>query len=739
MEAQSGSDSASTEASGSKLKLGTFIGVFTPTVLTILGVIMYLRMGWVLGHVGLTGTIAIVILANVITLLTSLSLSALATNMKVGVGGAYYLISRSFGLALGGAIGIPLYLSQTLSLTLYAYGMAESFRFVLPESLLNTQWFLPLVAALIIVLVSAVAGKSTELTLKLQRPIMVLIAASLVSLFVGTFTGTEQITVPEAVPPVEDVPFWAVFAVFFPAVTGILSGVSLSGDLADARKSIPRGVLAAVLIGLVVYLIIPVALELRAGPNLLKQDTLVWLKVAWIPWLILPGLWGAILSSAFGSILSAPRTLQALALDRLAPKIFTRTHEKTGEPVLGLYVSASVALVAVALGDLNVVAEWLTVFFLTTYGALNAVACLETLIGDPSFRPEIKIPWWASFLGAAGCFFAMFAINPMACCVAFLIEIALFSWINRRTLQTTWGDARSGLWMSLTRYGLLQVRTAQFDPRNWRPHILCFSANPQQNIRMLSLCDAFGQQRGIVTVMTLLKGDLDDNPKHLEQQRATNVWLEQNNIQGFSQMATVSNIDAGVITAAQASGFASLDSNTVVFGWSGKDPDVLAKLLTQTRKLSQLEKCTIIYRDVPTRSTNRDLIVWWKGKQHNGDLMLLLAHLLSLAKGWQHTRIVLKSIVNNADIAAEREAEFRSMLEDIRITADVDVLVKPEETSLEEFIQTHSQSGKLVFIGLPVPALGEEGPYAQTLTQLTSGMPSTVLVRNAGPFRGHLV
>ncbi len=552
MQAQLIADTPGSDEGGSSLKLGTFIGVFTPTVLTILGVIMYLRMGWVVGHAGLAGTIGIVILANLITLLTSLSLSALATNMKVGVGGAYYLISRSFGLALGGAIGIPLYLSQTLSLTLYAYGMAESFRFVLPPELLETSWFLPMVAAGIIILVSAVAGKSTELTLKLQRPIMVLIAASLFSLFVGTFSSTEPVTVAEAVPPVEDVPFWAVFAVFFPAVTGILSGVSLSGDLADARKAIPRGVLAAVLIGFVVYLIVPVALHMSAGSNLLKQDTLVWLKVAWVPWLILPGLWGAILSSAFGSILSAPRTLQALALDRLAPKIFTKTHESTGEPVLGLYVSAAVALAAVSLGNLNMVAEWLTVFFLTTYGALNAVACLETLIGDPSFRPEIKIPWWASFLGAAGCFLAMFAINPIACCFAFLIEIMLFSWINRRTLRTTWGDARSGLWMSLTRYGLLKVKTAQFDPRNWRPHILCFSKTPKQNIRMLGLCDAFGQQRGIVTVMTLLEGDLDDNPRHLEQQRATNIWLEQNNIQGFCQVATVANLDTGIVTAAQA-------------------------------------------------------------------------------------------------------------------------------------------------------------------------------------------
>ena len=123
----------------------------------------------------------------------------------------------------------------------------------------------------------------------------------------------------------------------------------------------------------------------------------------------------------------------------------------------------------------------------------------------------------------------------------------------------------------------------------------------------------------------------------------------------------------------------------------------------------------------PTPSTNRDLIVWWKGKQHNGDLMLLLAHLLSLAKGWQNSRIVLKSIV------------------DIRICADVEVLVKPEDKSLEEFIQQHSQTGKLVFIGLPDTEVGQEMHYAETLTQLTSGMPSAVLVRNAGPFRGRLV
>ena len=99
------------------LGLGWFLGVYTPTVLTILGVILYMRMGWVVGNAGILGAMGIVLLANGITFITALSISALSTNMRVGVGGAYYIISRSLGLELGGALGIPLYLSQALSVS----------------------------------------------------------------------------------------------------------------------------------------------------------------------------------------------------------------------------------------------------------------------------------------------------------------------------------------------------------------------------------------------------------------------------------------------------------------------------------------------------------------------------------------------------------------------------------------------------------------------------------------------
>ena len=159
--------------------LGTFIGVFTPSILTILGVILYLRAGWVVGNVGLVGALAIVVVANLITLATALSVSSVATNMEVGPGGAYYIISRSLGVEIGAAIGLPLFLAQAFSITLYAYGLAESLQYVWPD--------LPQmpIAAVTVLLVALLAARGAGVALRLQLPIMAAIGVSLFVLFIG--------------------------------------------------------------------------------------------------------------------------------------------------------------------------------------------------------------------------------------------------------------------------------------------------------------------------------------------------------------------------------------------------------------------------------------------------------------------------------------------------------------------------------------------------------------------------
>ncbi|MCP4157643.1 MAG: Na-K-Cl cotransporter, partial [bacterium] len=222
---------------GSPHKFGTFIGVFTPSILTILGVIMYLRFGWMVGTVGLWTALIIVTLSTSITFVTALSVSAVATNMQVGVGGEYFLVSRSLGLEIGGAIGVPLFLARAVSVTLYAFGLAESLRFVWPDVPIQP------VAALIIVAITIVAAKSASLTLKLQLPLMAAVVISIAVMALGVFKNPSPAVLTRLPGSTES--FWVVFAIFFPAVTGFTAGVGLSGDLKDPSRSIPLGSLGA--------------------------------------------------------------------------------------------------------------------------------------------------------------------------------------------------------------------------------------------------------------------------------------------------------------------------------------------------------------------------------------------------------------------------------------------------------------------------------------------------------------
>lgn len=717
------------------LQLGTFLGVFTPTVLTILGVILYLRLGWVVANAGVWGTLAIVVLANAITLITALSLSALATNMRVGVGGAYYIISRSLGLEVGGALGIPLYLSQTLSLTLYAFGLAESVRIVAPGAPVQ-----PL-AAVIVVAVVLVASRSTSFALKLQVPIMALIGLSLAALFLGT--GFE----PAEVAPMgdwADTGFWGVFAVFFPAVTGILAGVSLSGDLTDPGRSIPVGSLLAVGVGSLVYLVTPLALAGAAGADALR-DPLIWTKLAFAgAFLVMPGLWGAIFSSAIGSILSAPRTLQALANDSLASARFSKVDPKTGEPMFALYVSGAVALGAVALGDLNAVATVVSMFFLTTYGMLNLAAGLERLVADPSYRPRIRIPWWVSFLGAAGCFVAMFAISPGALAIAVIVEGALWWYLRRRALKTAWGDLRTGFWFALARMAMLKLRSAHHDPRNWRPHILVFTTDVARSVGMVRMASRFSQDHGIVTVTTLWVGDTEDHEDIGEQIDANRTLLRAHGVAAFSEVVCVPDLDSGIMSIAQANGFGGLSSNMVMFGWPRQGVDGLANVLGHVRRLAALEKSAMIMRPGPRPDQNdgpraRRIVVWWKGRHSNGDLMLLLAHLLTSSDHWRTARIELKSVVDDESLVAPIQGELASLLGDGRIAAHVEVLVRSPDQAVAGVIRGASAGADLVFLGLAAPPTGQERAYAEGLMRLMEDLPNTILVRNAGPFRGRLV
>lgn len=749
-------------------KLGTFLGVFTPTILTILGVIMYLRSGWLVGHVGVSQMLMIVVLANGITLITAFSFSSVATNSRVGVGGAYFIISRSMGLEVGGAVGLPLFLSQTVSVTLYSYGLAESLRIIWPEVPVQSVTFV------IVIAVGVLAVLGAKLALKVQVPLMMLVGVSLLALTVGALIRHSGVSLETAAGSLQGLgqqagtaaeaagsanaglelaqgsataalAFWAAFAIFFPAVTGVMAGLGLSGDLKDPGRAIPVGSISAVLVGFAVYLVIPLILSAGATPAELRENPLIWTKIALLgPWLVLPGLWAAIFSSAVGSILVAPRTLQALSRDQLAPRFFGRVTGDWRELLPGIVFSVAIALGAVLLGNLNAVAVVVTMFFLTVYGTVNMAAAVETLSGDPSWRPKVRIPWLINLLGGLACAFVMFLINPLVGILAVLIEVLIWRVLSRRERGAGWGDARRGLYESLIRWVLIQLARRPTSARNWRPHVLVFVSETAKNFELVRFADWFSGERGVVTACQLHIGDLLDegiNPLAAQQQMQSS--FDEQGIVAFAEVDVVKDVVTGIVDVAQANGMAGIESNTVLIGWA-KEKERLAEFLRAMRRLERVQKSFIIARlqpqhFPPREGQRRTVHVWWGGLQRNGDLMLLLAFLLTRNPFWRGARVQVMSVASNEMAQTQTETYLRKLIPEIRIQAEPRVVIKPKDVNVQDLIQAESKNADVVFMGLATPAPGEEEAYAERLQRLAGGLPSVFFVKNSSMFRGELL
>lgn len=457
--------------SDNKRSLGTFDGVFTPTILTILGVIMYLRMGWVVGNAGFGGAILIIVLAKIITISTGFSISSMATNSKVGAGGFYSLISRSLGLEVGSAVGIPLFLSQALGGALYIVGFTEAWLAIFP---LHSA-ILVSVSVLSIAFIISIIG--AQFAMRSQYLIMAIISLSLLSLFLGATPETIELTTIGSFP---NASFWTVFAIFFPAVTGISAGAAMSGELKDPGKSLPLGILSAIGIGFVIYVAVAFWLDRLATTEQLLTNNVIMFQISRWHYLIVAGVLGATFSSALGSILGAPRTLMAMGQDKAIP--FHKTMSKTylgGEPIPALIFTFIIILVCLLLADLDTIAPLLTMFFLVTYTTINVAVAIENGLGIPSFRPRFKTPLWVSIIGAIWGIIVMFLIDPLFAGVAWILVLIFYIIQIKRRLLTPWGDIRIGIFNAIAEWGARKVSLFSKNPKTWKPNVMVPIEDPQ--------------------------------------------------------------------------------------------------------------------------------------------------------------------------------------------------------------------------------------------------------------------
>ena len=459
-------------------KFGTFGGVFTPTLLTIIGVIMYLRLGWVVGNAGLLGAWLIIGISFIITLTTALSMSSITTNIKIGAGGAYAIISQSLGLEIGGSLGIPRYVSQGMAVTMYIFGFREGWLSIFPH---HSAFIVDVV---VFVIIYAIAYKSADLAIRTQYIIMAVIFASLVVIVMAAFYGSMQNSASESLTwgsfqgSVEDnfsgSNFWVVFAVFFPAATGIMAGANMSGELKDPTRSIPVGTLWAIGISFIIYMGLAYWIARSATTEELLTNYNIMIDKSLFPPLVIAGVLGATFSSALASMVGSSRILYAMGNHEVLPAgKWLGDTDKTGQPRNAMLVTGTMVFLTMLLRDLNAVAPLVTMFFLITYAMLNVVVIIEQNLGLISFRPRFKVLKWVPWLGLISSVLAMFIINATISLISVAVVLIVYGILLQRKLNTPFDDVRSGLFVSFAEWAAKRsARLTQRQERSWKPNLL---------------------------------------------------------------------------------------------------------------------------------------------------------------------------------------------------------------------------------------------------------------------------
>jgi amino acid transporter len=703
--------------------------VFWTTLSTILGAILFLRMGYAVANVGLVGAIAIVLLGHLVTIPAALAIAEIATNQRVAGGGVYYVLSRSFGLRIGGSIGIALYLSQAISIAFYVIAFGEAFRPLLAEAVLRWSWVpddLRLVTLPMLGLIwLGLRLRGARLGVSLLVVVAVTLLFSLLLFFLGDSTRSIGFEQAFARVPGAD-PFFLVFAICFPAFTGLTAGVGLSGDLRDPKHSIPLGTLTAVGAGLVVYLLVVVKLAYSATPAQLAADPLAMASIAIWPPIIPIGLACATLSSALGSIIVAPRTLQALAADRVIPdggyaEWLRAVRPSDEEPLNAAGATTLIALLFVVLGDVDSVAQIITMFFLITYGAICAVSLLEGFAGDPTYRPAFRSRWYISLFGAVISLIFMFQIDTAYAILALLSLGGIYMFVRTRSFARAGSvELLRGTLFQVGRWIQLQTQRSrdQDGDQAWRPAAVCLSSASFERRAALDFLRWIAHRHGFATYIHFVEGFL--SKKTAEEARAVLARLirlvgaSRGNIQVDTMVSpSYTSAFSQLIQLPSSSG---MDNNLVVFEYDKANPTGLVDATNHFQLAAATGFDTVVLGS-STRGygVNARIHLWLPANDEAGaNLMILLGYVIASHPDWYRAELAVFDVVPAADRDA-RMADLRERVRSGRLPIaehNIDVIALENGLSRRALICERSRDADFTLIGMRREAVRRLGAEA---------------------------
>uniref|UniRef100_A0A3B3ZRD3 Uncharacterized protein n=1 Tax=Periophthalmus magnuspinnatus TaxID=409849 RepID=A0A3B3ZRD3_9GOBI len=617
------------------VKFGWIKGVLVRCMLNIWGVMLFIRMSWIVGQAGIALSCAIVCMATVVTTITGLSTSAIATNGFVRGGGAYYLISRSLGPEFGGSIGLIFAFANAVAVAMYVVGFAETVVELLAVNAIMTDEIndIRIIGTITVILLLGISVAGMEWEAKAQIFLLVVLITAIINYFIGTFISVKakeplgffgydgSIMWENMGPDFRGETFFSVFAIFFPAATGILAGANISGDLADPQLAIPRGTLLAILITGIVYLGVAVStgscIVRDASGNIndtvsaqfmancsdaackfgfdfssckssdegcrygLHKDFQVMSLVSGFGPIITAGIFSATLSSALASLVSAPKVFQALCKDNIYPGLgmFAKGYGKNNEPLRGYILTFGIALAFILIAELNVIAPIISNFFLASYALINFSVFHASLANSPGWRPSFKYyNMWVSLAGAVLCCVVMFVINWWAALLTNVIVLGLYIYVSHKKPDVNWGSSTQALTYHQALTHTLHLSGVEDHIKNFRPQCLVMTGYPNSRPALLDLVQSFTKNVGLMICGHVRTGYRRHNFKEIATEQARyQRWLLKNETKAFYTSVFAEDMRQGAQYLLQAAGLGRLKPNTLVLGFKNdwRDGDMM--------------------------------------------------------------------------------------------------------------------------------------------------------------------
>lgn len=710
-----------------KKKFGT-APVFFTAIATILGAILFLRFGFAVGTLGFGGALLIILLGHLVTIPTALAISELATNKRVEGGGEYFIISRSFGLNIGATIGIALYLSQAISVAFYVIAFTEAFEplfnlfhnrfgFELPRQIIS----IPAMIGLSVLILK----KGANIGVKTLYIVVGILFISLILFFLGKtgYVNGSGFSFSD-INFSNKKDFFIVFAIIFPAFTGMTAGVGLSGELKNPSVSIPLGTTLATITGMIIYIFIAWKFFTSASAQDLTENQLIMSKIALGGGLIIPlGLAASTISSAIGSVMVAPRTLQALAQDHSLPgkgvnRIFSKQRGANNEPFNATVLTSLIAIIFVALGDVDAVAQIISMFFMLTYGSLCLISFLNHFGASPSYRPSFRSNWIISLVGFIVAVWLMFKINFTYAIAAIFMMTLLYLLTNalhknRKGLEAIFTNSLFQLNRNLQVY-LQRTQKSSYN-KEWRPSAICISRDSFKRNDGFQLLNWISYKYGFGTYIHLIEGYYSHAKSKQATEELNNLLKQFKEVHNHVYIDTLisPSYTSAIAQTIQVPGISGMENNMVIFEYNKNDSTGLEEI-SENISLVKAGNFDICIYGSTEKAINfkKDIHVWIRSvDQENSHLLILLSFIILGHPNWKRCNIKIFDVCKEG-----LETETRKQIENLVIKGRLpinsnNITIIPEDpsTGIKKLVNKYSHDAALTLIGFREDNLKNQG------------------------------